>query len=266
MYAAELIAGEVGKMEAISQNVVFAMNASTESNEQAIKTFYNSKFATNMISNLASGKTAVERAVTSASPKNSEFSSLYTSLKSLKSKYDLYYNFITSPNGGYSSFTKNCQSYYAMVTSTMSTLNLSKFTGTYTTAYKSSAYKDMVSEAITAIKNCTAQLSLLQSQLSKDYSSFERKAFSTLSSDVSAYALACSYAMRAKSYSIMLNGVSSEYSSAAKYVDTAFDSLNSFLKSCASLSKTSADTFNTNITKAISNAKSFANSAARIIA
>ena len=52
MYAAELIAGEVGKMEALSQHVVYAMNESTESNEEAIKTFYKSKFAVNMVSNL----------------------------------------------------------------------------------------------------------------------------------------------------------------------------------------------------------------------
>ena len=264
MYAAELIAGEVGKMDAFSQHVVYAMNTSTESNEQAIQTFYTTKFATNMLSNLSSGKSSVERAISSASPANSEFRSLYSSLKTLKSKYDLYYNYITSPKGGYSSFTKNCQSYAAMVTSTMSSLNLSKFTTNYTAAYKNSAYAAMISDAVSAIKNCTTQLSLLQSQLS-GLDSFERKAFNTLSADVSAYASALSYASRAKAYSTMLNGVSSDYSSALKYVDNAYNALNNFLKTCSSLPKTSASSFSSNISLTISTAKSYANSAARVI-
>ena len=264
MYAAELIAGEVGKMDAFSQHVVYAMNTSTESNEQAIQTFYTTKFATNMLSNLSSGKSSVERAISSASPANSEFSSLYSSLKTLKSKYDLYYNYITSPKGGYSSFTKNCQSYAAMVTSTMSSLNLSKFTTNYTAAYKNSAYAAMISDAVSAIKNCTTQLSLLQSQLS-GLDSFERKAFNTLSADVSAYASALSYASRAKAYSTMLNGVSSDYSSALKYVDNAYNALNNFLKTCSSLPKTSASSCSSNISLTISTAKSYANSAARVI-
>ena len=264
MYAAELIAGEVGKMDAFSQHVVYAMNTSTESNEQAIQTFYTTKFATNMLSNLSSGKSSVERAISSASPANREFSSLYSSLKTLKSKYDLYYNYITSPKGGYSSFTKNCQSYAAMVTSTMSSLNLSKFTTNYTAAYKNSAYAAMISDAVSAIKNCTTQLSLLQSQLS-GLDSFERKAFNTLSADVSAYASALSYASRAKAYSTMLNGVSSDYSSALKYVDNAYNALNNFLKNCSSLPKTSASSFSSNISLTISTAKSYANSAARVI-
>ena len=264
MYAAELIAGEVGKMDAFSQHVVYAMNTSTESNEQAIQTFYTTKFATNMLSNLSSGKSSVERAISSASPANSEFSSLYSSLKTLKSKYDLYYNYITSPKGGYSSFTKNCQSYAAMVTSTMSSLNLSKFTTNYTAAYKNSAYAAMISDAVSAIKNCTTQLSLLQSQLS-GLDSFERKAFNTLSADVSAYASALSYASRAKAYSTLLNGVSSDYSSALKYVDNAYNALNNFLKTCSSLPKTSASSFSSNISLTISTAKSYANSAARVI-
>ena len=264
MFAAELIAGEVGKMEALSQHVIFAMNESTESNEEAIKTFYNTKFAVNMVGNLKSGKTTVERAISSASPKNSEFSSLYTALKTLKTRYDTYYNFITSPNGGYSSFTKNCQSYYTMVTSALSNLNLSKFTTSYTAAYKNIAYKSMVSDAVSAVKNCATQLSALQSQLS-GLDPFERKAFSTLSSDVSAYALAVSYSMRAKAYSIMLKGVTSNYSSALTYIDNAYNSTSSFLKTCTSLSKTNASTFNNNVNATIITAKNNANSAAKVI-
>ena len=264
MYAAELIAGEVGKMEALSQHVVYAMNTSTSSNEEAITTFYSSKLATNMINNLKTGKSTVERAISAASPKNSEFSSLYTALKSLKSKYDSYYNFITSPKGGYSAFTKNCQSYYAMFTSAMSGLNLSKFTTSYTAAYKNSAYASMISQAVSAAKNSTAQISLLQSKLSS-LDSFERKAFNTLSNDISTYVSAVSYAMRAKAYTMMLNNVSSDYSSATKYVSSAYDELNSFLKVCTSLPKTTASAFNEKASKAISLANSYSNAALRII-
>ena len=262
MYAAELIGGEVGKMEMLSQNVLYAMNNSTKSNEEAIIAFYETKFATNMISNLKSGKSSVEYAVNSASPANSEFSSLYTALKTLKMRYDSYYNFITSPSGGYSSFTKNCQSYYTMVTSAMGNLTLNKFTGSYSAANKNSAYADMVSSAVAAVRNCTTQLSLLQGQLSGLGTSFERKAFSTVSSDVSAYASAASYAMRAKSYMIMLKGVSSDYTPAANHIDSAYDILNKFIKSCSSLPKTTLNNFNADIRSAIYNANSYANRAA----
>ena len=262
MYAAELIGGEVGKMEMLSQNVLYAMNNSTKSNEEAIIAFYETKFATNMISNLKSGKSSVEYAVNSASPANSEFSSLYASLKTLKTRYDSYYNFITSPKGGYSSFTKNCQSYYTMVTSAMGNLTLNKFTGSYSAANKNSAYADMVSSAVAAVRNCTTQLSLLQGQLSGLGTSFERKAFSTVSSDVSAYASAASYAMRAKSYMIMLKGVSSDYTPAANHIDSAYAILNQFIKSCSSLPKTTLNNFSADIRSAIYNANSYANRAA----
>ncbi len=262
MYAAELIGGEVGKMEMLSQNVLYAMNNSTKSNEEAIIAFYETKFATNMISNLKSGKSSVEYAVKTASPANSEFSSLYASLKTLKTRYDSYYNFITSPKGGYSSFTKNCQSYYTMVTSAMGNLTLNKFTGSYSAANKNSAYADMVSSAVAAVRNCTTQLSLLQGQLSGLGTSFERKAFSTVSSDVSAYASAASYAMRAKSYMIMLKGVSSDYTPAANHIDSAYAILNQFIKSCSSLPKTTLNNFNADIRSAIYNANSYANRAA----
>ena len=262
MYAAELIGGEVGKMEMLSQNVLYAMNNSTKSNEEAIIAFYETKFATNMISNLKSGKSSVEYAVKTASPANSEFSSLYASLKTLKTRYDSYYNFITSPKGGYSSFTKNCQSYYTMVTSAMGNLTLNKFTGSYSAADKNSAYADMVSSAVAAVRNCTTQLSLLQGQLSGLGTSFERKAFSTVSSDISAYASAASYAMRAKSYMIMLKGVSSDYTPAANHIDSAYVILNQFIKSCSSLPKTTLNNFSADIRSAIYNANSYANRAA----
>lgn len=264
MYATELIMGETAKMEAFSQHVVYAMNNSTASNEEAIKTFYNSRFATNMISNLKTGKTSVERAISSASPKNSEFSAVYTSLKNLKLRYDSYYDYITSPNGGYSSFTKNCQSYNAMVNSAFGNINISKFTGSYTAEYKNIAYEAMLSSAINSTRNCVSQMTLLQGQLGY-LDPFERKAFTTLSSDITTYASSISYAARAKAYSTMMKGVSGKYSTAAGYIDGAYNSINSFLKTCTSLPKTSAADFNSTINATIATAKSCANSAAKVI-
>lgn len=264
MRAAEMIMGETAKMDAFSQHVVYAMNTSTESNDEAIKSFYNSKFATNMISNLKAGKSTVEREINSASPKNSEFSAIYTALKTLKTRYDSYYNYIIAPSGGYSSFTKNCQSFRTMVNSALGNITVSKFTGSYTADYKNIAYQSMISAAINASKNCITQLTLLQGQLGK-LDPFERKAFSTLSSDITAYASSISYAARAKAYSTMLKGVTGKYSTAAGYIDSAYNSFDGFLKTCTSLPKTTAANFNSNINATISTAKSCVNSAAKLV-
>lgn len=265
MSAVEQIAGEVGKMEALSQNVIYAMNNSTKSNEEAINSFYETKFATSMISVLRVGKVSVDRAVNSASPSNSEFNSLYTSLKTLKTRYDSYYNFIISPKGGYSAFTKNCQTYYSMVTSAMGNLTLNKFTGSYSAADKNSAYKDMVSAAITDIRNSADKFTTLQTQLSGLGTTFERKAFTTLTSNLSTYADAAGYAMKAKAYSIMLKGVSSSYSAAADHIDSAYGYLSKLTETCSKLPKTTAESYISTSGNATSNARSYANRAASAI-
>ena len=265
MSAAETIAGEVGKMEMLSQNVLYAMNNSTKSNEEAIQSFYESRFATTTVNLLKTGKSSVERAVRMASPTNSELSALYTSLNTLKSRYDDYYNFIISPKGGYSAFTKNCKSYYTRVTSAISGLSLNKFAANYSTANQNSAYKDMVSAAITDIRNSADKFTTLQTQLSGLGTTFERKAFSTLTTNLSTYADAAGYAMKAKAYAIMLKGVSSSYSAAADHIDSAYTSLNKLVEACSKLPKTSSDSFISSSRIAISNARSYANRAASAI-
>ena len=265
MSAVEIIAGEVGKMEALSQNVLYAMNNSTKSNEEAIISFYETKFATSMISVLRVGKVSVDRAVNLASPSNSEFNSLYTSLKTLKTRYEAYYNFIISPKGGYSAFTKNCQTYYSMATSAMGNLTLDKFTGSYSTADRNSAYKDMVSAAITDIRNSADKFTTLQTQLSGLGTTFERKAFSTLTTNLSTYADAVGYAMKAKAYSIMLKGVSSSYSAAADHIESAYGYLSKLAETCSKLPKTTSDSYLSTSGNAISNARSYANRAASAI-
>ena len=265
MGAAETIAGEVGKMEMLSQNVIFAMNNSTKSNEEAINDFYESKFATSVISILKVGKVSVDRTVSLASPTNSEFSALYSSLKTLKSRYDDYYNFIISPKGGYSAFTKNSKSYYSRVTSAISGLSLDKFTSSYTAAYKNSAYKAVVSAAITDVRNSADKFATLQTQLSGLGTTFERKAFTTLTSNLTTYAEAASFAMKAKAYAIMLKGVSSDYSAAASHLDSAYDNLAKLVETCSKLPKTSSDSYLSSSRIAISNARSYANRAANVI-
>ena len=265
MGAAETIAGEVGKMEMLSQNVIFAMNNSTKSNEDAINDFYESKFATSVISILKVGKVSVDRTVSLASPTNSEFSALYSSLKTLKSRYDDYYNFIISPKGGYSAFTKNSKSYYSRVTSAISGLSLDKFTSSYTAAYKNSAYKAVVSAAITDVRNSADKFATLQTQLSGLGTTFERKAFTTLTSNLTTYAEAASFAMKAKAYALMLKGVSSDYSAAASHLDSAYDNLAKLVETCSKLPKTSSDSYLSSSRIAISNARSYANRAANVI-
>ena len=265
MGAAETIAGEVGKMEMLSLNVIYAMNNSAKSNEEAINDFYESKFATSVISILRVGKVSADRTVSLASPTNSEFSALYSSLKTLKSRYDDYYNFIISPKGGYSAFTKNCKSYYSRVTSAISGLSLDKFTSSYTAAYKNSAYKAMVSAAITDVRNSADKFATLQTQLSGLGTTFERKAFTTLTSNLTTYAEAASFAMKAKAYALMLKGVSSDYSAAASHLDSAYDNLSKLVETCSKLSKTSSDSYISSSRIAISNARSYANRAANVI-
>ncbi len=265
MGAAETIAGEVGKMEMLSQNVIFAMNNSSKSNEEAINDFYESKFATSMISILKVGKVSADRTVSLASPTNSELSALYSSLKTLKSRYDDYYSFIISPKGGYSAFTKNSKSYYSRVTSAISGLSLDKFTSSYTAAYKNSAYKAVVSAAITDVRNSADKFATLQTQLSGLGTTFERKAFTTLTSNLTTYAEAASFAMKAKAYAIMLKGVSSDYSTAASHLDSAYDNLSKLVETCSKLPKTSSDSYLSSSRIAISNARSYANRAANVI-
>ena len=265
MGAAETIAGEVGKMEMLSLNVIYAMNNSAKSNEEAINDFYESKFATSVISLLKVGKVSADRTVSLASPTNSEFSALYSSLKTLKSRYDDYYNFIISPKGGYSAFTKNCKSYYSRVTSAISGLSLDKFTSSYTAAYKNSAYKAMVSAAITDVRNSADKFATLQTQLSGLGTTFERKAFTTLTSNLTTYSEAASFAMKAKAYALMLKGVSSDYSAAASHLDSAYDNLSKLVETCSKLPKTSSDSYISSSRIAISNARSYANRAANVI-
>ncbi len=266
MEAVELIAGEVGKMEALSHNVIYAISNSSASDESAMRSFYSRDLAKGFLSSLNSGKAKVDSAVRAAAPKNSELNSLYTSLKTLKSRYETYYNFIKSPKGDYTSFTNNCASYYTSFTSALTNLNLSKFTtSSYTSANKNSAYASMVSSAVASARNATGKLSTLQSKLTGLGSGFSSKAFNTLSANASTYASAAGYAMQVKAYAIMLNGVSSGYSGALNHLNSAYSSMSGFIESYSYIQENEVSNFRTESQNAIYNANSYANKAASVI-
>lgn len=147
----------------------------------------------------------------------------------------------------------------------MGNLTLNKFTGSYSAADKNSAYKDMISAAITDIRNSADKFTTLQTQLSGLGTTFERKAFTTLTSNLSTYADAAGYAMKAKAYSIMLKGVSSSYSAAADHVDSAYGYLSKLTETCSKLPKMTSESYISSSSNAISNARSYANRAASAI-
>lgn len=266
MDAAAQMAGEIGKLEAFQQNIIYAVDSSSSSAENARKSFYSGTFAKNMLSSLSSGKSSVDKAVSSAAPSNSEYSSLYSSLKSLKTKYESYYNYLKSPTGSYSSFANTCASYASSFNSGLSNLNISNFmTSSYTSGNKNSAYASAVSEAVQAIKNSTAKLSTLQSTLTGLGSKFDSNVFSTLSSNMSTFASAANYAYRVKAYTIMLKGASSSYSSALTHLNNANASLQGLLESYSYIRENSLSNFKSESSSAISNANSYANSAAIVI-
>ena len=266
MDAAAQLAGEVGKIEAFTQHIIYAMDTSSLSAESSRKAFYTTSFAKNMLSNLSSGKSTVDKAVSAASPKNSEYSSLYSSLKSLRTKYESYYNFIKSPSGDYSSFTSTCSSYASSFNSALSNLSLSKFmTSNYTAGNRNSAYASVVSAAVTAIKNSTSKLTTLQSKLTGLGSSFDSKVYSTLSDNMSTFASAAGYTYRVKAYSIMLSGVSSGYSSALTYITYADNTLQSLIETYSYIKENSLSNYKSGSTTQISNANAYANNAAAVV-
>ena len=266
MDAVELIAGEVGKMEALSHNVMYAISNSSASDEAAMRTFYSRDLAKGFLSSLNNGKAQVDSAVRAASPKNSELNSAYTSLKTLKSRYEAYYNFIKSPKGDYTSFTNNCSSYYTGFTSALTNLNLSKFTtSSYTSANKNSAYASMVSSAVASARNATSKLSTLQGKLAGLGGSFSSKASSTLAANASSYASAAGYAMQVKAYTIMLKGVSSGFSSALNHLNNAYSSMSGFIESYSYIQENDASNFKTESQNAIYNTNNYANKAASVI-
>lgn len=261
MNVALAISGEVGKLEAFAAHTSYAMKNSPQNAESARTTFYNSSFGKTMINSINSGRATVESLYRNAAPKNSELSSMYSSLNTLKSRYVSYYNYILNPTGNASQFESNCSSYYTGFTGALSLLNFNKFiTSSYTTANMNTAYATSMRGAANDIKSAVSSLSMLRSNLVSLGSRFENSAESTLQGNANTYISAASYAMRVNAYRIMLSGSDSNYSSYYSNITFASTTLLNSVKSYASIGDDSLDSYSATSNNAINNATNCANS------
>lgn len=257
--AVALIAGEVGKIEALAQNVVYAMENSSNG-ETARTAFYSRDFAKNMLSSIDSGKTAVDNAVSAAAPKNSEFDSAYDSLVTLQSKYEAYYKFIKSPSGNTSKFSSSCGTYLSGVTSYISNFKYSSLTtSSYNSNDTSLMYKSILSDAVAAANSAVSGFSSIEGSLSGlDDSGFETAVVKELSKSAVSknYANAAANAQKVAGYVAILSGAPSEYSSAYSSLKSASSELTSLVDLLVMIQENTLDTYTESSQDGISSAKS----------
>ncbi len=270
MDAAAVIAGEVGKIDMFAQNVIYAIDNSSGSEDTARTAYYNRDFAKNMINIIKNGKSSVDNAVSAADPTNKEMKAAYDSLNALKKKYDAYYNYIISPSGKASSFDTDCANYLSSFTSYLSS-NL-KYTKIITDDYSSgdtaAAYIAAMSDAVTAANNAVSSLTTLQSKITDLGSKkFEGSVVSELSksSVTKTYANAAAYTMRVKAYTIMLSGAPADYSSALSSLNSANNNLQGLVDSYSMIQENSFSNYKSESSDAISNAKSNVSSVTKAI-
>ncbi|MGN1422336.1 MAG: hypothetical protein ACI4XA_03085, partial [Oscillospiraceae bacterium] len=270
MDAAAVMAGEIGKIEMFAQNVIYAIDNSSGSADTARTAYYSRDFAKNMLSIIKSGKSDVDNALLKAEPSNSEMKTAYDSLKSLKKKYDAYYNFIISPTGKASKFGSECSTYLSAFTNALS--SGLKYTKLVTSDYSSSdtniAYAAMMSDAVTAANNAVSALSTLQTKLTDLGSkNFESGVVAELSksSVTKTYANAAAHSMRVKAYTLMLAGAPDSYSSALKSLTSANRTLESLVDSYSMIQENSFSNYKSESSDAISTAKSYISSVTKAI-
>ena len=244
--AVAVIAGEVGKIEALAQNVIYAME--NGGGESARTAFYSRDFAKNMLSSIDSGKTAVDNAVSAAAPKNSEFDSAYNNLVTLQGKYEAYYKFIKSPTGDTGKFSSSCGTYLSGVTSYISSnFKYSSLTvSSYTSDDVSLAYKSMMSDAVAAANSAVTGFGSVESALSAlDDSSFETAAVKELSKSAVTknYANAAANTQKVAGYVLMLSGAPSEYSSAYNSLKSAGSELTSLVDLLVMIQENTLDNY-----------------------
>lgn len=261
--AVAVIAGEVGKIEALAQNVVYAMENSS-SGETARTAFYSRDFAKNMLSSIDSGKTAVDNAVSAAEPKNSEFDSAYDSLVTLQSKYEAYYKFIKSPSGNTSKFSSSCGTYLSGVTSCINS-NF-KYSSLAASSYNSNdtslMYKAILSDAVAAANSAVSGFSSVEGSISGlDGSSFDTAVVKELSKSAVSknYANAAANAQKVAGYVTILSGAPSEYSTAYSSLKTASSELTSLVDLLVMIQENTLDTYTESSQYGISSAKSAIN-------
>ena len=269
MDAVEKIAAEVGKIDMLAQNVIYTMENASGNAETARTGYYNRDFAKNIISSIDSGKSAVDAAISSAKPKNSELDSVYSQLSTLQKKYTAYYDFIKSPSGSTSKFTSSCSTYLSDFTSTLSSnFKYTKFTSSYTAYETAESYAAAMSDAIAAANNAVSAFSTLEgklTELKKD--NFDTNAVQTLSKSANSktYANAAAYAQEVAAYRIMLANPPSDYSSAYSYLKTASDKLNALVGLYNMIQENDRSSFSSESSTSITAARSAISSATKEI-
>ena len=269
MEAVEQMAAEVGKIDMLAQNVIYAMENTSGNAETARTGYYSRDFAKNILSSIDSGKSAVDTAISAAKPKNSELNSVYSQLSTLQKKYTAYYNFIKNPSGGTSKFTSSCSTYLSDFTSTLSSnFKYTKFTSSYSTYETSEAYAAAMSDAITAANNAVSSFSTLEGKLTdlkKD--NFDTNAVQALSKSANSktYANAVAYAQEVAAYRIMLANPPSAYSSAYSYLKTASDELNALVSLYNTIQENDRSSFSSESSTSITAARSAISSATKEI-
>lgn len=232
MDAVSIISGEVGKIDALAQNVIYAMDSSTGNAETARTTYMNRDFAKNLLSSIENGKTAVDNAVSKAKPTNSELNSMYDSLVALQKKYTAYYNFIKSPSGNTSKYTSSCSTYMSDFTTAVNGFKHTKFTSSYSDSEINAAYKAAMSDAITAANNAISAFNTLQGKISKvGNSGFDTAAVKELSGSANTKTLAnaVAYTQEVAAYRMMLASAPAAYSGAYNDLKTVSDNLNTLV-------------------------------------
>ena len=259
MDAVEKMAAEVGKIDMLAQNVIYTMENASGNAETARTGYYNRDFAKNIISSIDSGKSAVDAAISSAKPKNSELDSVYSP----------YYDFIKSPSGSTSKFTSSCSTYLSDFTSTLSSnFKYTKFTSSYTAYETAESYAAAMSDAIAAANNAVSAFSTLEgklTELKKD--NFDTNAVQTLSKSANSktYANAAAYAQEVAAYRIMLANPPSDYSSAYSYLKTASDKLNALVGLYNMIQENDRSSFSSESSTSITAARSAISSATKEI-
>ncbi len=226
--AYETMSAEIGKLELLASSTVNAMMFDDRSADAAGKSFYSRDFAVNMIKQIKSGKSSVDSAVASAKPSTSELNSAYTTLKSLQTKYNAYYDYVVNATS-FSKYESKCASYYSDYTTTAkSGLGLAKLnTNAQTTTDRDEYYADVLSEALVAVDNAASALSTMRTKLSAlNDSTFSTKYTDVLNSNITTYLKAAKYAQAVASYCDILSAAPSKYSSAYSQLKTARDNLN----------------------------------------
>ena len=269
MDAVEKMAAEVGKIDMLAQNVIYTMENASGNAETARTGYYNRDFAKNIISSIDSGKSAVDAAISSAKPKNSELDSVYSQLSTLQKKYTAYYDFIKSPSGSTSKFTSSCSTYLSDFTSTLSSnFKYTKFTSSYTAYETAESYAAAMSDAIAAANNAVSAFSTLEgklTELKKD--NFDTNAVQTLSKSANSktYANAAAYAQEVAAYRIMLANPPSDYSNAYSYLKTASDKLNALVGLYNMIQENDRSSFSSESSTSITAARSAISSATKEI-